>query len=309
MKKIFVIIFSLFFLFSCSETKTSEIKNTKENPWEKIQITSSIIALASISNYIVWDKGEAKSLVPSWVSPHAFDLKASQILDIEKSDLIVYLWDELEHIDWFLHKAIENKKNTLDISKNIEILEAEEYEDEEYEHNNDNHSLDPHIWTSSENAKIIAKNILDELVKISPENKEYFEDNYKEFVKELDLLKAEFLENKKDKKEGSFIVFHDAYNYLFDELDISVSSKHVFRKNILSDLNSADMINLIEEIKSENIKIAFKEPQLDASSLKQLWSDYSIDIFVLNPLWTDESKTWYIENYRNNLKSLENIYE
>jgi len=69
------------------------------------------------------------------------------------------------------------------------------------------------------------------------------------------------------------------------------------------------MINLIEEIKSENIKIAFKEPQLDASSLKQLWNDYSIDIFVLNPLWIDESKTGYIENYRNNLKSLENIYE
>jgi len=341
-RKIILLLIMSIALVSCNNTevKTPEkIKETKIEKVEKIKVMTSIIPLASITNYIGWDLVEAKSLVPSWVSPHWFDLKPNQMVELEKSDLIVFL--DLDHIDWFLNKAIENKENILAVKKWIEFLESsedhhdhgDEHMDEhwekhdEHEHDNhkeehneekheeshdkheEEHSTDPHIWGNSANAYIIAKSILDQLANISPKNKEVFEKNLELFKLELDTIKKEFEEKRKDKKESDFIVFHDAYNYLFSEFNIKKENKHIFRKNILNEPNSSEMKKLIDEIKEEWIKVAFKEPQLDASNLKKTAYEHNLQIFVLNPLWIDESKDWYINNYKNNLNSLSNIYE
>jgi len=316
MNKIFILLFMLIALFSCNNTENNKITEKIEVN-KKIQITTSIIPLASIANYIWWDFVESKALVPSGVSPHSFDLKPKQIIDIEKSDLIVYL--NIEHIDWFLNKAIEWKDNVLAVKDGIKILESvvhdhNEHEDEEHseeeEHNEEEtHSIDPHIWGNAKNANIIANKILNKLVKISPENKISFEKNLELFKNELNLAKKSFEDQIKGKKQNNFIVFHDAYNYLFNELNIDNSKKNIFRKNMLNDPNSSQMKELIDKIWELGIKAAFKEPQLDASNLKNLASEYKLEIFILDPLGGDFSAKWYIENYKNNLKSLLKIYE
>jgi len=55
----------------------------------------------------------------------------------------------------------------------------------------------------------------------------------------------------KGKKQADFIVFHDAYNYLFKELNIDNTKKHIFRSNVLSDPNSNDIKELIDKITQE----------------------------------------------------------
>ena len=332
MKKILVLFITIFVLVSCNNTKDSnEITkvNDDKTKIEKIQITTSIIPLTSITNYIGGEHVKVKSLVPAWITPHVFDLKANQMIDLEKSDLIVYLG--LDHIDWFLNKAIENKNNVLSVNNGIELLESDEHEHDEHEddehheegehkdehydeheddeHSEKAHSVDPHIWSNSENAYIIAKSILDRLSTISPENKGYFETNLESFKNELEIVKKDFKEKTRDKKQNNFIVFHDAYNYLFKEFDIDNSKKHIFRKNILNDPNSNEIKELIDEIQEKEIKIAFKEPQLDSNNLKRISSEYSLEVYILDRLWADESSNWYIDNYKNNLKSLEKIYE
>ena len=313
MKKIITIFTLAFLIFSLSAcNKIQEIKNTDK----KIKITTSIVPLASIANYVGWKYVEAHSLVPAGVSPESFNLKPNQMIDIQKSDLIVYLW--LEHIDWFLNKAVEGKKNIVLAKDWIELLKWEnhdknkeggEEEEEHHHHEEEWHDINPHIWSNSANAYIIAKHIVNELVKIQPENAEYFNKNLQSFKSKLELAKNDFIKNTKNKKQNHFINFHDAYGYLYKELNVNETKKHIFRANVLSDPNSSDMKNLIDDIKKDNIKVAFKEPQLDASSLQKLGKEYNLTIFTLDPLGTDESADWYIKNYTNNLKSLENIYK
>ena len=326
MKKVFLFLLMTFILASCNNT--NNIKEKIDSSWdekvEKIKITTSIIPLASIANYIGWDFVEAQSLVPAWISPHWFDVKPNQMIDIEKSDLIIYL--DLDHVDWFINKVIDWKTNIVTVKKGIELLEPiqhdhhDEHEEDEYhedheteehdEHNDkEDYSTDPHIWGSSENAYLIANTILNELIKISPKNKNYFNSNLESFKNELDKAKNNFEENINWKVGANFIAFHDAYNYLFAELNIDNSKKHIFRKNILSNPNSNEMKELIDEIKHLQIKVAFKEPQLDSSNLKKVASDYNLGIYILDPIWSDDSENWYIDNYKNNLDSLEKIYE
>lgn len=314
MKKFIIFIFASLFLFSCSwENMNQEILpeeskvNTQKS--EQINVITSIVPIASIANYIWWDKVLVNSLVPAWVSPHGFDMKAEQMIELENSDLVISVW--LEHIDWFLDKAIWNK-NILKVSEGIELLEWSEdsHENEEWhEEENEEHSLDPHTWTSWENAKIIAWKIKDELSNISPENKEIFEENYENFMSEIDKTINDFKSDINWKTQNNFIIFHDAYNYLFNEIWLDETKKHVFQSNVLSDPSSSEMKELTDEINELNIKTAYKEPQLNDSNLQKLADEYDISIFILDPLWTDTSKDWYISNLENNLENLKNIYE
>ena len=112
MKKFLVLIVSIFLLVSCWAPK-SEVFDANN----KIQVTTSIIPLASIASYIWWDIVQVDSIVPAWVSPHNFELKPDNLVKIEKSDLLVYL--NLDHIDWFLNKSL-NGKNVLHVN-NVEI--------------------------------------------------------------------------------------------------------------------------------------------------------------------------------------------
>lgn len=291
--------------------ETSSWKVVKYN--DIVKIETSIIPLASLANYIGWDFVEVSSLVPAWVSPHGFDLKPEQMVQIDKADLIVYL--NLEHIDGFLNKAIE-KKDKLVVSKRIKLIEwaphehEEEWENHEQEENEEEaHAVDPHIWTSSVNALIIAEKIKNKLIELSPENKVYFENNYSTLKWQLKLIKTDFLAATKWKKAKEFIVFHDAYNYLFTELGIDSKSKIVFQKSVLSDPNSSEMKELIDEIKLHSIKMAFKEPQFSDSNLQKLSTDYDLKIEVLNPIGTDETAKGYIDNYKDNLLKLQSVYE
>jgi ABC-type Zn uptake system ZnuABC Zn-binding protein ZnuA len=51
-----------------------------------------------------------------------------------------------------------------------------------------------------------------------PKQKEYFQSNLENFENELDTILAFFRTKTEGKNISSFIIFHDAYNYLFDEL-------------------------------------------------------------------------------------------
>lgn len=283
-----------------------------------IKIETSIIPLASLTNYIGWGFVEVKSIVPAWVSPHGYDLKPEQMVDIAESDLVIYL--DLEHIDGFLDKAISNK-DKLVVSEWIELIEWAEHshEDEEWveeelheedeHHEEEGHSVDPHIWNGTKNAIIIAEKITKKLSELSPENKVYFENNLDSLKVELEKVKNDFLVKINGKKQSEFIIFHDAYNYLFDDLWIDSSKRIVFQKSVLSDPNGALMKELIDEIKLHWVKIAYKEPQLSDSNLQKLANEYNLEILILNPLGSDIGKNGYIENYKNNLSALEKTYE
>ena len=331
MKKLFILFTLLFTLISCNTEKeisnntqtnnVTEITENSDRKEEKLKIITSIIPLASIANYIGGEYVEVKSLLPAWVSPHGFDLKPNQMIDIEKSDLILSLW--YDHIDGFLDKAIQ-WKNALITTNGIEIMEwsddhdhdhKDEHSEEDHDehedenHDEDEHEFDPHVWTSAENALMIAKSIENKLSELQPKNTYKFAENYTNLENELLSMKQNFLNSVAWKTQAEFIVFHDAYSYLFAELSIDNSKKLVFRTNVLSDPNSAEMKEIIDEITIHWVNNIYKEPQFSDSNLDKLASEYNLDVDVLNPLWSDDSKNWYIDNYRNNLKALQKIYE
>lgn len=310
MKKIFLVFLSLFILFSCSWWNKETIKAvSNKQPWfDKINVVTSIVPLASIINNIWQDEVKVTNIVPAWVSPHWFDMKLNQMSILRRSDLIVEVW--LEHIDWFLNRGIKNE-NVLNLSKWVTLLDSNEEDEHKIlnkEEKNENEK-DPHIWLWIENVKIIAWKIKDELSSLRPEKKEYFEQNYNNFILEIDNITKDFNLSTSWKNQTNFIVFHDAYNYLFQDLWINSSNKTIYNSNILVDINSKRLSWIEKEVIQKKVKFIFKEPQMKNGNIKIFSEKNKLILLELDPLWTDTWKDWYINNLKINLDNLKKIYE
>lgn len=172
-----------------------------------------------------------------------------------------------------------------------------------------NHDKDPHFWTSSIGAMKIAQKVRDELSAISPENKDLFYANYTKFEQELKMIDDNFAVEIKGRAANNFIIFHDAYGYLFAHLGIDKSRALLFQKNITGSQNPAELQEFIDAIEDKKISIFFREPQFRKSQLDNLTKQYNLTGMILDPLGANQESGGYLENYKNNLEALKATYK
>ena len=168
----------------------------------------------------------------------------------------------------------------------------------------------PHVWLSFENTQLIAKEITDILVEKDSKNLQYYENNLSNFNKEIDTLKNNFLEKINDKKINHFIIFHDAYGYLFDELEIQEDKVVVLEDTAGREPSASEMKEIIDTIEENNIKVLFIEPQFDSKLVDSLVKQNdSLEAKVLDPLGNWIDKNSYLDTMKQNLDNLLEIYE
>lgn len=305
-----------------------QVQTEGQKEQKTITVTSSIIPIGSVINAIGWDYVDVNTIIPAWVSPHGFDLSAKDLVVIEKSDISFIIG--LEQIDGFLKKSLTNKKH-IKLSEGMNLIEVEshdhdaysdehwdEHEDEEKhsddeysdeEGHEDEHSVDPHVWLGKENIFSISEKIRDQLSLIIPEHSDYFAENTKIFLREVELVYKDFVEKNAEKTAREFIVFHDAYNYLMESLNIESNLKLPFSENVLHEAGTAHMAELIDEVELHGIKNIFSEPQFSAWTLQKFVEEYDLTLGTLDPLGTDDSATWYLKNLKSNLDNISKIYD
>ena len=165
------------------------------------------------------------------------------------------------------------------------------------------------MWLGKDNIITIAKKVEGELTKKLPAQAEYFAANTQKFEDELNAIYQNFTESTEGKTAQEFIVFHDAYNYLFESIGLDGNLKLPFSENVLHDTGTGHMAELIDEIKLHDIRYIFREPQFSDSNLSKFKDEHNLSVYTLDPLGTDVSAEGYLNNLKNNLSSLINIYE
>ena len=184
----------------------------------------------------------------------------------------------------------------------------EDHDDHEGEEHDD-HSSDPHVWLGKDNIITIAKKVEAELTEKLPEQAEYFTTNRQNFENDLNAIYADFAAKTAGKTAQEFIIFHDAYNYLFESMGLDRNLKVPFSQNVLHDTGTAHLAELIDEIKIHGITHVFREPQFSDSNLNTLANEYNLSVGTLDPLGTDDSAEGYLNNIKSNLDALTAIYE
>lgn len=264
--------------------------------YANVNAVVSILPQKTFVEAIGGDKVNVALMVKPGNSPHSYEPKPSQMKDISKADIYFSIGIDFEHA-WLPRFADQNKKmKIVNISKGINRLpmvkhshgedehhdhEEHAHHDHEYEHDHEHGKLDPHVWTSPDNVKVMAKNILKYLVKIDKANEEYYEKNYEEFVESIDETDKKIQTIFKDlPRNAKFMVFHPAWGYfakqyLLEQTAIEIEGKNPKPKQVA---------HLIEEAREEGVKAIFTAPEFSDKIAKQIAKELGIPVVKISPL-------------------------
>jgi len=286
----FVFIVSIVLISGCigyvSHTGEPQQKENKTGA-EKIGVVVSILPQKEFVEKVGGDKVKVTVMIPPGANPHTYEPTPSQLTDVGKAKIYAKIGSGIEfEISW-MDKLISMNQNmfVVDCSKGINLVESED-EDEP--------GMDPHIWTSIKNAKIMVKNIRDGLIEIDPENKNYYDENAEKYIKELDKLDEEVAQYTSETKNKDFIVFHPAFAYFcrdygLHQIPVEQEGKEPTAKW---------MERVIEEAKQKNIKVIFVSPQFNQKSAEVIANEIQGKVVSVDPLAED-----YLENMRKIAKA------
>ena len=267
----------------------------------KQMVIVSILPQKTFVQKIAKEKIDVTVMVKPGSSPHSYEPKPSQMLAISKAEVYLTIGVEMEDVWLGKFKAQNNTLEFVDIGKGItklEMLEHNHHEEHHHEehHHHDEHNgekehheegLDPHIWTSPKNVKIIAKNIFEALVKIDVANKTFYKANLDEFIKEIEETDEKIKDILKDMKaQSKFMVFHPSWAYFAQDYNLVQIAVEVEGKKP----KPKEMVEIIKEIKEEDIKVIFTQPEFSDKSAQVIAREANVRVkklSALHPKWAD----------------------
>lgn len=226
---------------------------------KKIKIVASNFASYDFLRAIIGDVEDIdlKFLIGPGKQTHSFDPTAKDLIDIQNSDLFVYIGGEFENWSGRVLETIDTSKTKViciadyvDKLKEEDVDGAEQEEEEEIEG-----SFNEHIWTSPSNAIKMVQALKEAIIELDPENSEEYSKNAEEYIEEINDVKAKIQEIV-DKRARNRLVFGDKMpmQYFITEFNLDVSS--AFNGcSTDTEPSSSTIAYLVKRIREDNIPV------------------------------------------------------
>lgn len=289
----FIFILSIaVFLTGCNEKDNSKMVNTNK---DALTVYTTVYPLQFFTEEIGGKYVDVQSVYPAGSDEHTFEPSQKDIIKMAKSNLFLYIGHNLEG---FVNKtkSILEKEGVemVAVGERIDLHEPSESQEEHHTENEDdghNHGdVDPHIWLDPILAKSMANEVKEELIKLHPEQKQYFEENYQKVVTQLEKLNNKFKETIEQGTKKEIIVSHAAYGYWekrygLEQIAVSglSSSSEPSQKALKNIMNIAKEHNINYVLFEQNINSKLTEiiqKEIGAKSLNlhnlSVLTDYDI---------------------------------
>ena len=254
-------------------------------------ILSNINAIVSILpeqtfvKTIGGDKVNVSLMVLPGNSPHTYEPKPSQMIDIAKAELYFAIDVEFENVWLPKFQNLNQKMHIVNVAKDIKKIRMSKAHEGHDEHKHEGE--DPHIWTAPANVKIIAQNIYTALAKQDPSNESYYKSNLDAFLSEIDKTDTQIRQTLSALKEShNFMVFHPSWGYFAKAYDLKQIAVEVEGKSP----KPRELVQLIKEAKAEKVQAIFTQPEFSDSSAKIIAKELHIPVIKVSPLAKDWSE-------------------
>ncbi len=293
MKKLTILFLSVILVFSFTGCNKNFEKQS-----EKLQVYTSFYTMYDFTQKIGSDKINVKNLVPAGTEPHDYEPTTSDIVNLEKADLIVYNGAGMEHwIDKVLGTLNNKDIYKVEASKGVNIINE-----------TGEKTVDPHVWLDPKNAEIELENIKNGLISVDPSNKSFYENNYEYYKLKLDELDAEYKERISKLPNKNIVVSHKAYSYLCNSYGLNQIAIDGISAD--SEPDAERMAEIINFCRENNVKTIFFEELVSPKIAQTIANEVGAKTAVLNPLegLSDEDISNgedYFSIMRKNLAALE----
>mgnify|MGYP006069038471 CR=1 FL=1 len=264
-----IIIFISFIFVGCSTTKENDIMSNNN----KINIVTTIFPTYDFVRQIGGENVNVTMLLKPGEESHSYEPTPKDILNIQNSDLFIYVGGENDFwVDEILNSMGNNKPQTLkllDITNTLEEEIVEGMEDNhdhshEDDHNHDHDhrhedevSIDEHVWTSPKNSILIVKEINKILSEKDEKNSNMYNVNAENYIKSLENLDQEFRQVVNNSKRKT-ILFGDRFPFIYFAKEYGIDYYAAFSGcSTETEASPKTITFLINKVKEEQIPVVF----------------------------------------------------
>lgn len=213
MKKIITVLITFFIIIGIIFIALGNT-NSNTQTTEKITVVTSLFPQYDFVKQIGKEKVEVQILLPPGSESHTYEPTPKDIVNINEADMFIFTNDVMEPWAAKIANSIDSDIVIVQAAKNIDLIEIEHHHDDITQEHEETHKYDSHVWLNPQYAIKMVENITEELCKISPENAEYFKNNAKEYIEELNSLDKEIEETILESKENK-LVFGGEFAYIY----------------------------------------------------------------------------------------------
>ena len=278
MKRFLYLIILCVSLAGCKGTPQKQADSGKASGTEKPAVTVTVTVTISPYKYFVDQIAKGKVDVNVMVSngnnPETYEPYAQQMMELSKSALYLKVGSIGFEQTW-MKKLQDNAPEMKVIDTSVGIKPAK----------TPGGNIDPHVWMSCSNARIIASNILKALCELEPKNKAFFEKNYQSLLSIIDKRDSTIKESFKKDPDlvRKFVIYHPILTYFARDYQLEqLAIEEEGREPSASQLKS-----LIERARKEKIKFCLIQAEFANRNTTTFINESHTKPMNINPLQGD----------------------
>ncbi|QQG52525.1 MAG: zinc ABC transporter substrate-binding protein [Candidatus Falkowbacteria bacterium] len=276
MKKIILVVSLLIIVFA-GLYLAANYQRSPRTGREKLAVVTTIFPLYDFAKAIGGDRAEVSLLLPPGVESHSFEPKPSDVAEINMADIFIYTGSFME--PWaedIIQGTDKQNLEVVDASNGITLIPGVFHDEDEPAGSND-----PHIWLDFTNDQQIIQTITAAFSAQDPKNATYYEARavtYQESLKTLDSQYQTTLANCASRE----VVYggHYAFGYLARRYNL----EYLAAQGVSPDAEptAQDLINLVDQIKNNNIKYVFYEELSSPKVAETIAQETDTKMLLLN---------------------------
>lgn len=240
----------------------------------KPTVTVTIPPYQYFVDKIAGDKVDVNVMVSNGNNPETYEPNAQQMMELSNSALYLKVGSIGFEQTW-MKKLQDNAPDMKVIDTSVGIKSAQ----------TPGGNIDPHVWMSCKNARIIASNMLKALCELEPKHKTFFQKNYQQLLSSIDRQDSIIRKSFKDNPEmvRKFVIYHPiltyfARDYQLEQLAIEEEGREP---------SAAQLKSLIERARKQKIRYCLIQAEFANRNTTTFIKESHTKPMDINPLQAD----------------------
>ena len=295
---LFIALGSLLILSSCN--------NSIDNG--KLTIVTTIFPIYDIVKSITDDTVNIDLMISPGQDIHSYDPSTDDIITVKKSDLFIYIGDNME--TW-VPDLTKNQPDmfVLELTKDERIKLSSLEHHEHHEHHEHDHNVDMHIWTNPYYVLIMVELITNALIEVNPSYKELYKSNALEYTQEVNKIIDDINEIVNNKKRDT-LYFGAPFAFYYFTTAFGLEHKTVYDTCSIEVEPTIDKIlSINKEIIEKNIPVVYTKELLNDNIARKLIEGSNAKLMILHSGHNVSSSDFekgitFLEIWQNNIEAL-----
>ncbi len=261
----------------------------------QLKILASFYPLYEFTKIIGGERIDASIIVPSGIEPHDWEPTIQDLQKMQNADMIVINGVGLE--PWIAKLVSVNPDILIiDTSNGIPLLEKDKHMF------NNKIQNDPHIWLDPVLAKKQIQNIVDGLIRIDPQNTDYYQENANAYNTKLILLDNKIRNELSICVKKDFLAFHDAFSYFANEYGLNQNT--IIGVNPNEEPTAVTLEQIVQKAQNLDLHVIFTDEAVNPRISEVIADEIGAKVLTLSPIEIDEKNSDYIKRMEQNLSNL-----